>query len=90
MSYDSPRQCYNCQHYDDNHDPDVGMNGPAHCDAVPDDVDGTMEQIAVVLENVLFALSNINNCPMWKERERRSITQVNKPKPGDDNYQPAF
>lgn len=87
----NPKQCHNCQHYESNYDPSVGMFGQPQCDAVPGGDDAT-EQVAIVLENILFALSDINNCPMWKDKAsaRRSITQVNKPKPGDDNYQPAF
>lgn len=77
---DTPKQCFGCEHYDDNYDPEVGYYGQPSCGAVRIDGDYTdnEEQLAVVLERVLFALSDINNCPMWKDKAsaRRSITQV--------------
>ena len=72
---ETSRQCYTCKHYDDNHDPSVGMYGQPVCGAVPGDEEAS-EQVAVVLENILFALAHINNCPMWKEKGRRSILNV--------------
>lgn len=72
--------CHGCKHFEAGlYDNDTGYSDRDSCEYVGKlYVDGECtEQVAIVLEGILFKLSELNNCPFYQE-PRRSLTEPNK------------
>jgi hypothetical protein len=67
-----PKSCPGCKHFDGGgYDSDTGWSQQAHCEAAAklyDDGDCT-EQVSLMLEAILFQLSDLNNCPMRQAKK---------------------
>jgi hypothetical protein len=79
----NPKQCFGCKHFDTEGDADVGWPERYICGLTAklfDDGD-LSEQASLVIEGILFALSDINNCPWFEDKytHRRTILDLRKP-----------
>lgn len=73
-------QCYGCLHFV-RETTEYGNTQPPECrrmePIMSDMEDGRgAEQISIVLEQLLFKLSELNNCPFFDSGKRRSILDL--------------